>query len=244
VPSFVNIGAYVDEGTMVDTWAAVGSCAQIGKTCTCRAGVGIGGRARAHAGQPTIIEDNCFIGRALRDRREASSSRELGDLDGACTSRARARPILQTADGEDEGTLMAAVPVGLRSGSDAAACRKPRANDGKLPACTVRRCRQTVSVGRARTRARRRASTTCCAADGRMTTGHDAARPAHLRRADCWQALASVYLCAGVALCACLRRSARTRPRTLRVRGLAVAYAGPGIVKGLRAAATRRRGPE
>ena len=61
-PSFVNIGAYVDEGTMVDTWATVGSCAQIGKNCHISGGAGIGGVLEPLQANPTIIEDNCFIG--------------------------------------------------------------------------------------------------------------------------------------------------------------------------------------
>ena len=62
MPSFVNIGAYVDEGTMVDTWAAVGSCAQIGKNVHLSGGVGIGGVLEPMQANPTIVEDNCFIG--------------------------------------------------------------------------------------------------------------------------------------------------------------------------------------
>jgi len=62
MPSFVNIGAYVDEGTMVDTWATVGSCAQIGKNVHLSGGVGIGGVLEPIQANPTIIEDNCFIG--------------------------------------------------------------------------------------------------------------------------------------------------------------------------------------
>ncbi len=61
-PSFVNIGAYVDEGTMVDTWATVGSCAQIGKNVHLSGGAGIGGVLEPLQANPTIIEDNCFIG--------------------------------------------------------------------------------------------------------------------------------------------------------------------------------------
>src|SRR5450830_1092205 len=62
MPSYVNIGAYVDEGTMVDTWATVGSCAQIGKHVHLSGGVGIGGVLEPMQANPTIIEDNCFIG--------------------------------------------------------------------------------------------------------------------------------------------------------------------------------------
>jgi 2,3,4,5-tetrahydropyridine-2-carboxylate N-succinyltransferase len=61
-PSFVNIGAYVGEGTMVDTWATVGSCAQIGAHCHISGGAGIGGVLEPLQANPTIIEDNCFIG--------------------------------------------------------------------------------------------------------------------------------------------------------------------------------------
>jgi 2,3,4,5-tetrahydropyridine-2-carboxylate N-succinyltransferase len=62
MPSYVNIGAYVDESTMVDTWATVGSCAQIGKNVHLSGGVGIGGVLEPLQAGPTIIEDNCFIG--------------------------------------------------------------------------------------------------------------------------------------------------------------------------------------
>jgi 2,3,4,5-tetrahydropyridine-2-carboxylate N-succinyltransferase len=62
MPSYVNIGAYVDEGTMVDTWATVGSCAQIGKGVHLSGGAGIGGVLEPVQANPTIIEDNCFIG--------------------------------------------------------------------------------------------------------------------------------------------------------------------------------------
>jgi 2,3,4,5-tetrahydropyridine-2,6-dicarboxylate N-succinyltransferase len=62
MPSFTNIGAYVGEGTMVDTWATVGSCAQIGKHCHLSGGAGIGGVLEPLQASPTIIEDHCFIG--------------------------------------------------------------------------------------------------------------------------------------------------------------------------------------
>jgi len=62
MPSYVNIGAFVDEGTMVDTWATVGSCAQIGKNVHLSGGVGIGGVLEPLQANPTIVEDNCFIG--------------------------------------------------------------------------------------------------------------------------------------------------------------------------------------
>ena len=62
MPSFVNIGGYVDEGTMVDTWVAVGSCAQIGKRVHLSGGVGIGGVLEPAQAAPVIIEDDAFIG--------------------------------------------------------------------------------------------------------------------------------------------------------------------------------------
>ena len=62
MPCFVNLGGYVDSGTMIDTWATVGSCAQIGKDCHISGGVGIGGVLEPLQAEPVIIEDNCFIG--------------------------------------------------------------------------------------------------------------------------------------------------------------------------------------
>lgn len=62
MPCFINIGAFVDTGTMVDTWSTIGSCAQIGKNVHISGGVGIGGVLEPLQAQPTIIEDNCFIG--------------------------------------------------------------------------------------------------------------------------------------------------------------------------------------
>ena len=62
MPSYVNIGAYVDSGTLVDTWATVGSCVQVGKNVHLSGGVGLGGVLEQIQANPTIIEDNCFIG--------------------------------------------------------------------------------------------------------------------------------------------------------------------------------------
>jgi 2,3,4,5-tetrahydropyridine-2-carboxylate N-succinyltransferase len=62
MPCFVNVGAYVDRGTMIDTWSTVGSCAQIGKNCHISGGVGIGGVLEPVQAAPVIIEDDCFIG--------------------------------------------------------------------------------------------------------------------------------------------------------------------------------------
>ncbi|HXL99335.1 MAG TPA: 2,3,4,5-tetrahydropyridine-2,6-dicarboxylate N-succinyltransferase [Rhizomicrobium sp.] len=62
MPSFVNVGAYVGDNTMVDTWATIGSCAQIGKNCHVSGGAGIGGVLEPVQATPVIVEDNCFIG--------------------------------------------------------------------------------------------------------------------------------------------------------------------------------------
>jgi 2,3,4,5-tetrahydropyridine-2-carboxylate N-succinyltransferase len=62
MPSFVNLGAYVDENTMVDTWATIGSCAQIGKNCHISGGAGIGGVLEPLQANPVVIGDNCFVG--------------------------------------------------------------------------------------------------------------------------------------------------------------------------------------
>ncbi|WP_353270044.1 2,3,4,5-tetrahydropyridine-2,6-dicarboxylate N-succinyltransferase [Wolbachia endosymbiont (group A) of Myopa testacea] len=62
MPSFINVGAYVDSGTMIDTWSTIGSCVQIGKNCHISGGVGIGGVLEPIQASPVIIEDNCFIG--------------------------------------------------------------------------------------------------------------------------------------------------------------------------------------
>ena len=62
MPSFVNVGAHVAEGTMIDTWATVGSCAQVGRNCHISGGVGLGGVLEPLQANPVIVEDNCFIG--------------------------------------------------------------------------------------------------------------------------------------------------------------------------------------
>src|SRR5437763_6514426 len=62
MPSFVNVGARVEEATMIDTWATVGSCAQVGKNCHISGGAGIGGVLEPLQAGPVIIEDNCFVG--------------------------------------------------------------------------------------------------------------------------------------------------------------------------------------
>jgi 2,3,4,5-tetrahydropyridine-2,6-dicarboxylate N-succinyltransferase len=106
-PSFVNIGAYVDEGTMVDTWATIGSCAQIGKHCHISGGAGIGGVLEPLQANPTIIEDNCFIGARSEVVEgvivEENSVISMGVYIGQST------PIYDRATGE---TLYGRVPAG------------------------------------------------------------------------------------------------------------------------------------
>ncbi|HSD54175.1 MAG TPA: 2,3,4,5-tetrahydropyridine-2,6-dicarboxylate N-succinyltransferase [Burkholderiales bacterium] len=107
MPSYVNIGAYVDEGTMVDTWATVGSCAQIGKNVHLSGGVGIGGVLEPLQANPTIIEDNCFIGARSEVVEgvivEENSVLSMGVFIGASTR------IYDRATGE---TLYGRVPAG------------------------------------------------------------------------------------------------------------------------------------
>jgi 2,3,4,5-tetrahydropyridine-2-carboxylate N-succinyltransferase len=62
MPSFVNVGAYVGDGTMIDTWSTVGSCAQVGRNCHISGGVGLGGVLEPLQANPVIIEDDCFVG--------------------------------------------------------------------------------------------------------------------------------------------------------------------------------------
>jgi 2,3,4,5-tetrahydropyridine-2,6-dicarboxylate N-succinyltransferase len=98
MPSFVNVGAHVEEGTMVDTWATVGSCAQIGKHCHISGGAGIGGVLEPLQAEPVIIEDRCFIG-ARSEVAEGAIVREgsvlaMGVFIGASTK------IVERATGE------------------------------------------------------------------------------------------------------------------------------------------------
>ena len=107
MPSFVNLGAYVDSGTMIDTWATVGSCAQIGKNCHISGGAGIGGVLEPLQANPTIIEDNCFIGARSEVVEgvivEENSVLSMGVFVGASTR------IFNRATGE---TLYGRVPAG------------------------------------------------------------------------------------------------------------------------------------
>ncbi len=107
MPSFVNIGAFVDEGTMVDTWATVGSCAQVGKNVHLSGGVGLGGVLEPLQANPTIIEDNCFIGARSEVVEgvivEENSVISMGVYIGQST------PIYDRATGE---TIYGRVPAG------------------------------------------------------------------------------------------------------------------------------------
>ncbi|MCF8496212.1 MAG: 2,3,4,5-tetrahydropyridine-2,6-dicarboxylate N-succinyltransferase [Alphaproteobacteria bacterium] len=106
MPSFINVGAYVGEGTMIDTWSTVGSCAQIGKNCHISGGVGIGGVLEPLQADPVIIEDNVFIGArsevAEGVRVEEGSVISMGVFLGASTK------IIDRATGE---IIMGRVPA-------------------------------------------------------------------------------------------------------------------------------------
>ena len=73
MPCFLNVGSYVDEGSMIDTWATVGSCAQIGKRCHISGGAGIGGVLEPLQAEPVIIEDDCFVGARAEVAEESGS---------------------------------------------------------------------------------------------------------------------------------------------------------------------------
>jgi 2,3,4,5-tetrahydropyridine-2-carboxylate N-succinyltransferase len=105
MPSFTNIGAYVGEGTMVDTWTTVGSCAQIGKRCHLSGGVGIGGVLEPLQANPVIIEDDCFIG-ARSEVAEGVIVRE-GSVLGMGVYLGQSTPIINRDTGE---TLYGEVP--------------------------------------------------------------------------------------------------------------------------------------
>jgi 2,3,4,5-tetrahydropyridine-2-carboxylate N-succinyltransferase len=105
MPSFVNIGARVGEGTMVDTWTTVGSCAQIGRHCHLSGGVGIGGVLEPLQAKPVIVEDNCFVG-ARSEVAEGVIVRE-GSVIGMGVYLGQSTPIVHRETGE---TLYGEVP--------------------------------------------------------------------------------------------------------------------------------------
>jgi 2,3,4,5-tetrahydropyridine-2,6-dicarboxylate N-succinyltransferase len=105
MPSFVNIGAHVGEGTMVDTWTTVGSCAQIGRRCHLSGGVGIGGVLEPLQANPVIIEDDCFVG-ARSEVAEGVIVRQ-GSVIGMGVYLGQSTPIINRATGE---TLYGEVP--------------------------------------------------------------------------------------------------------------------------------------
>lgn len=107
MPSYVNIGAYVDEGSMVDTWATVGSCAQVGKNVHLSGGVGLGGVLEPLQANPTIIEDNCFIG--ARSEVVEGVIVEENSVLGMGVYIGQSTPIFNRATGE---TIYGRVPSG------------------------------------------------------------------------------------------------------------------------------------
>lgn len=98
MPSFVNIGAYVDDGTLVDTWVTIGSCAQVGKNCHISGGVGLGGVLEPLQAGPVIIEDDCFIG--ARSEIVEGVRVEQGAVIGMGVFIGASTPIVNRATGE------------------------------------------------------------------------------------------------------------------------------------------------
>ena len=153
MPSFVNLGAYVGEGTMVDTWATVGSCAQIGKNVHLSGGVGIGGVLEPMQAGPTIIEDNCFIG-ARSEVVEGCIVRE-GSVLGMGVFIGKSTKIVDRATGEviyGEVPPYSVVVAGTHAGQ-AAAATASRARASTAP---------SSSSASTRRPARRPRSTNCC----------------------------------------------------------------------------------
>ena len=149
MPSFVNIGAYVDQGTMVDTWATVGSCAQIGKRVHLSGGAGIGGVLEPLQAAPTIIEDDCFIG--ARSEVVEGVVVERGSVLGMGVYIGQSTRIYDRATGE---VTYGRVPAG----SVVVSGNLP--SDGRQVLALLRRHRQE---GRRRRLAPRPPSTSCCA---------------------------------------------------------------------------------
>ena len=150
MPSFVNIGAHVGEGTMVDTWATVGSCAQIGRNVHISGGAGIGGVLEPLQAGPVIIEDDCFIGARSEVAEgvvvEQGAVLSMGVFLGASTK------IVDRATGEVHYGRVPAYSVvvpGTLPGKDGG------------PASPAR----SSSSGSTRAPAPRPASTSCCATD-------------------------------------------------------------------------------
>lgn len=98
MPSFVNIGAYVGRGTMIDTWATVGSCAQVGENCHISGGVGLGGVLEPLQANPVIVEDNCFIG--ARSEVVEGVIVETGAVLGMGVFISKSTPIINRMTGE------------------------------------------------------------------------------------------------------------------------------------------------
>jgi 2,3,4,5-tetrahydropyridine-2-carboxylate N-succinyltransferase len=165
MPSYVNIGAYVDEGTMVDTWATVGSCAQIGKNVHLSGGVGIGGVLEPLQANPTIIEDNCFIG--ARSEVVEGVIVEENSVLGMGVYLGQSTKIFNRETGEFS---YGRVP----SGSVVVSGNLPKTCPTARPTACMR---PSSSSAWTRRRAPRPASTNCCAPDpGREDADHTTGR--------------------------------------------------------------------
>ena len=174
MPSFVNVGAYVGRNTMVDTWATVGSCAQIGANCHLSGGVGIGGVLEPLQANPVIIEDDCFIGARSEVAEgvvvERGSVLSMGVFIGASTK------VVDRATGEIHVGRVPAYSVVVPGSlpGRAAAGRLARA------VAVLRRDRQDGSTSRREPRPR---STSCCAIEACSTARSLGADPLPLRQA-------------------------------------------------------------
>jgi 2,3,4,5-tetrahydropyridine-2-carboxylate N-succinyltransferase len=161
MPSFVNLGAYVGEGTMVDTWATVGSCAQIGKHVHLSGGVGIGGVLEPMQAGPTIIEDNCFIG-ARSEVVEGCIVRE-GSVLGMGVFIGKSTKIVDRATGEVTYGEVPPYSVVVAGSMPSGKRRWPTASRRRIstaPSSSSASMKRPVP---------RPASTSCCATDDRTS---------------------------------------------------------------------------
>ena len=209
MPSFVNLGAYVDSGTMVDTWATVGSCAQIGKNVHLSGGVGIGGVLEPLQANPTIIEDNCFVG-ARSEVVEGvivgeGSVLAMGTFIGASTK------VVDRGDRQDPhrpGAALFGGGVGLAAGQAV-----PQQRAGPLP--LLRRDRQDRGRADARQdRYQRAAAGLIAPCERPALTARSIPTKSSRPSASCATASSSAFPAPASARCArsCCCWQARTRP--------------------------------
>ena len=162
MPCFVNLGAHVGEGTMVDTWATVGSCAQVGKNCHISGGAGLGGVLEPLQAGPVIVEDNCFIGARSEVVEGVVVARRLGDFDG----RLHRRLDQDRRPRDRRGPLRPGAGL-LGGGARQPARQAPARRARPAPASTAR----SSSSGSTSAPAPRPRSTSCCAPEAKEHAG-------------------------------------------------------------------------